>query len=152
VLIRLPRDLDEAIRAGGTVVVPSRQRAHAARLAFAAAQLRAGERVWMTPDILPADGYLIREIEQLASAADTRLPRMLSPAEDWLLWHQCTAEAAKGMELLNRGALAESLRDASALAVEHGIDIRRLEHSGGTETDLLVRTQRLVDERYDMLG
>jgi RecB family exonuclease len=133
-------------------VVPSRQRAHAARLAFAAAQLRQGVRVWSTPDIFPVDAWLIREIEQLATAAGAALPRVLSPAEDWLLWRQCTADATRDIDLLNRGSLAESLRRASALAVEYGIDTSKLPSFAGAEAQLLHKTQQAVDDRYRALG
>ena len=147
-MIRLPSDLFEIVLAGGTVVVPSRQRAHAARLAFAAAQLSSGIRVWATPDILPVDAWLIREVEQLASASGTALPRVLSPAEDWLLWRQCTAEATQDIELLNRGALAESLRHASSLAMEYAIDSSQHTNFAGAEAQLLHKAQRAVDDRY----
>ena len=149
-MIRLPSDVLEKLLAGGTVVVPSRQRAHAARLAFAAAQLNEGVRVWSTPDILPVDAWLIREIEQLAAGAV--LPRILSPAEEWLLWRQCTADATQDIELLNRGALAESLRRASALAAESGIDLFAAPSPSGAEGQLLQTTQRAVDARYRALG
>ena len=147
-MIRLPSDLFEIVLAGGTVVVPSRQRAHAARLAFAAAQLSRGIRVWATPDILPVDAWLIREVEQLASASGTALPRVLSPAEDWLLWRQCTADATQDIELLNRGALAESLRHASSLAMEYAIDASQHTAFAGAEAQLLHKAQRAVDDRY----
>jgi len=132
-------------------VVPSRQRAHAARLAFAAAQLSSGVRVWQTPDVLTADAWLLREVEALASPSGVRLPRMLSPAEDWLLWRQCTAEATQGLDLLNRGALAESLRRARTLAVEFGIDLSKLVLVGA-EAELLGKIQRMVEERCRALG
>jgi ATP-dependent helicase/nuclease subunit B len=151
-LIRLPRDLLETVLAGGTVVVPSRQRAYAARLAFAAAQLEAGARVWPTPNILTVDAWLIREIEQLAAAPGTVLPRVLSPAEDWLLWRQCTVETTRDMELLNRGALAESLRRSSELAIEYRIDASHLESFAGAEAELFHNTQSAVDERYRAVG
>ncbi|MBS0417105.1 MAG: PD-(D/E)XK nuclease family protein [Proteobacteria bacterium] len=151
-MIKLPRDLLEIVLGGGTVLVPSRQRAHAARLAFAATQLENGVRVWSTPDILPVDAWLIREIEQFATASGAALPRVLSPAEDWLLWRQCTADATRDIELLNRGALAESLRHASSLAAEYGIDISKLPSFPGAESELLHRTQLAVDERYRSFG
>jgi RecB family exonuclease len=147
-LIRLPSDLLQILLTGGTVVVPSRQRAHAARLAFAATQLEKGARVWDTPDILPVDAWLVREIEELASASGKSLPRVLSPAEDWLLWRQCTANSTRDIDLLNRGALAESLRRASSLAVEYGINISNLPSFAGAEAELLHRTQQAVDESY----
>ena len=151
-MIKLPSDLLEIVFAGGTVVVPSRQRAHAARLAFAATQLANGVRVWETPDILTVDAWLVREVEELASASGKVLPRVLSPAEDWLLWRQCTAKATRDMELLNRGSLAESLRRASSLAAEYGIDISELPSFAGAEAELLHRAQQAVDERYRGLG
>jgi ATP-dependent helicase/nuclease subunit B len=123
-LIRLPTELRKVVKQGGTVVVPSRQRAHAARLAHAAAELAAGRRVWATPDILPVEAWLTREVERYAAAAGTAVPRLLSPAEEWFLWRQCAAEATGDLELVNRGALAEALRRASAIAADFQINVR----------------------------
>jgi probable DNA repair protein len=123
-LIRLPTELGKVVKQGGTVVVPSRQRAHAARLAHAAAELAAGRRVWATPDILPVEAWLTREVERYAAAAGTAVPRLLSPAEEWFLWRQCAAESTGDLELVNRGALAEALRRASAIAADFGIKVR----------------------------
>ncbi|HVW67838.1 MAG TPA: hypothetical protein VHB68_02635, partial [Steroidobacteraceae bacterium] len=162
-MIRLSTEITWIIEQGGTVVVPSRQRAHAARLAHAAAQLGAGLRVWATPDILPVDAWLTREVERYAAGAGIDVPRLLSPAEEWFLWRQCTAEATGELALVNRGALAESLRRASALASEFGIEFRNAADSAGdmtpgsdvspgTETALLAQVQRAVDERCRALG
>ena len=123
-MIRLPTELNEVLQRGGTVIVPSRQRAHAARLAHAAAELRRGQRVWATPDILSVEAWLTREVERYAATGGANVPRLLSPAEEWFLWRQCAADATGELELVNRGALAEALRRASALAAEFGIDIR----------------------------
>jgi len=133
-------------------VVPSRQRAYAARLAYAAAQLESGARVWATPDVLTVDAWLLREVEELASGPDGLLPRVLSPAEEWLIWRQCTSEATRDLDLLNRGALAESLRRASALAGEFGIDLSSISGFAGAEAELLSKTQQAVDDRCRALG
>jgi ATP-dependent helicase/nuclease subunit B len=164
-VIRLPTELNEVLKQGGTVVVPSRQRAHAARLAHAAAELARGERVWATPDILPVEAWLTREVEQYAATHGTKVPRLLSPAEEWFLWRQCAADATGDLELVNRGALAEALRRASALAAEFGIDVRgparrrreateslALPDEPGTEAALLAEVQLAVDERCRSLG
>lgn len=165
-MFRLSTGLNEVLKQGGTVVVPSRQRAHAARLAYAAAELNSGRRVWATPDILPVEAWLTREIERYAAAAGTGVPRLLSPAEEWFLWRQCAAQATGELELVNRGALAEALRRASAIAADFGIDIRNaarpdpdpttdpagLYGALGTETVLLAEVQRAVDERCRSLG
>jgi ATP-dependent helicase/nuclease subunit B len=151
-LIRISTDLNEVIERGGTVVVPSRQRAHAARLGHSAARLAGGGRVWATPDILSFDAWLTREIERHAADAGANLPRLLSPAEDWLLWRQCTADATGDLDLVNRGALAEALRRASALAADFQIDVSRSRDMPGTESALLSEVQRAVDERCRSLG
>ena len=154
-MIRLPTELNEIIEQGGTVVVPSRQRAYAARLAHSAAQFGRGRRVWATPDILPVDAWLTREVERYAPTAGTRVPRLLSPAEEWFLWRQCTAQATSELGLVNRGALAEALRRASSIAADFGIDVRKvgpsLESEQGAETALLTEVQRAVDERCQSL-
>lgn len=133
-------------------MVPSRQRAHAATLAFAAAQLKDAVRVWATPDIVTLDAWLIRATEQLAAAAGASLPRLLSPPEEWLLWRQCTAEATVNLDLLNRGSLAESLRRASTLASEFGIDIHKGMQGAGAEAELLHSAQLAVDAKCRELG
>jgi hypothetical protein len=90
-LIRLPGDVTEAIEQGRTVVVPSRQRSEAVRLAYAAGALASGRTVWATPDVLPLDTWMSREIERRSSTGE-RLPRLLTPAEHWLLWRQSTSQ------------------------------------------------------------
>ncbi|HJS92352.1 MAG TPA: PD-(D/E)XK nuclease family protein [Steroidobacteraceae bacterium] len=146
---------------GGTVVLPSRQRSYALRLAYAGAQLAARRRVWASPDALPLEGWLIREIERRVgqSANDSangrasgRVPRLLSPAEEWLLWRQCTAEATHALELVNGAALAEALRRAGSLAAELGIDPQASRESVASETGLMAAVHRAVSERCQALG
>ncbi|MFI4906940.1 MAG: PD-(D/E)XK nuclease family protein [Steroidobacterales bacterium] len=133
--------------------MPSRQRAHALRLAHAAAQLAAGKRVWSSPDALPLEGWLLREVERYAANTDSRrsVPRLLAPAQEWLLWRQCTAEATADLDLVNRASLAESLRRASGLAAELRLDPQAGE-SSGTEADLLAAVHRSVTQRCLALG
>lgn len=171
-MLKLPNHLSEVFGRGGTVVVPSRQRAHALRLAYAAAQLTQGRRVWASPDALPLEGWLTREVERYAAESANSLaggsagrdgaalgsggrrgvPRLLAPTEEWLLWRQCTAEATGGLELLNRAALAESLRRASSLAADLDIDLRAIREPPGTEGGLLVAVHRAVEARCETLG
>lgn len=139
------------LEAGGTLVVPSRQRAHAARLAYAAAQLAEGRKVWASADILPLEAWQARELER-AAAAGAPLPRLISPAEEWLLWRQCAAEATSTLELLDPAGLADALRRASGLAAEFELDVARLASAPGLEAPLLFKVQRAVDERCRSLG
>jgi probable DNA repair protein len=152
-LLNIPSHLSVTLERGGTLVVPSRQRAHALGLAYAAAQLARGRRVWTSPDVLPLEGWLLREIERFAaSGSGGRVPRLLAPAEEWLLWRQCTAEATGGLDLVNRAALAESLRRASGIAAELRIDPRAIREPAGTEGELLVAVHRAVMQRCGALG
>ncbi|MFI4886804.1 MAG: PD-(D/E)XK nuclease family protein [Steroidobacterales bacterium] len=155
-MLKLTSHVASAFERGGTVVVPSRQRAHALRLAHAAAQLAHGRKVWPTADALPLEGWLRREIERYASDIDMEggarvVPRLLSPAEEWLLFRQCTAEITAGFELVNRASLAESLRRASSLAAELRIDLRALQHPVETEAGLLAAVHRAVAGRCEAL-
>ena len=154
-MIRLSTEIIRVIQQGGSVVVPSRQRAHAARLAYAAAELAKGHRVWTTPDVISVDAWLTRAVERYAATAGIGVPRLLSPAEDWFLWRQCAAEATGDLELVNRGALAEALRRAGATAADYGIDVQKLADVAtafGTETALLATVQHSVEERCQGLG
>jgi len=153
-LLKLSSHLSLVLERGGTVIVPSRQRVHALGLAHAAAQLALGRRVWASPDALPLDGWLTREIERYAANASggRELPRLLSPAEEWLLFRQSTMAATDGLDLVNRASLAESLRRASGLAAELRIDPQAIRESTGTEADLLATVHRGVMERCRALG
>ena len=135
------------------MLVPSRQRAHAVRLAYAAAQLKRGRTVWKSPDVLPLEGWLTREIERRAASAPSEgLPRLLSPAEEWLLWRECTAEATRTLELVNRAGLAIDLRRAARLAAQLQLDLTALRAPAGTETALLLEVHRAVESRCRTLG
>ncbi|HKT74883.1 MAG TPA: PD-(D/E)XK nuclease family protein [Steroidobacteraceae bacterium] len=149
-MIRLPDAISQLIQDGGTLVVPSQQRAHAARLADAAANLARGRQVWRTPDILPLEGWLAREIEWIAR--DQPLPRLLTSAEEWLLWRDCTVAATSDVTLVNRVALAEGLRTASSLAADFEISPGHLDRVQGAETALLRDVQRRVEERSREMG
>jgi probable DNA repair protein len=130
----------------GTLVVPSRQRAEAMRLALARAARSRGERVWRTPDILSLEAWLTREID--ARARTEALPRLLSSAQDWLIWRQCTARLTDQLELVARGALAEGLRRADELANEYLIPVASPEDEAGAEGRLLSDVRRAVRAGY----
>jgi ATP-dependent helicase/nuclease subunit B len=153
-LLNIPSHLNAVLDSGGTVLVPSRQRAHALGLAYSAAQLARGRRVWASPDVLPLEVWLTREIERYAAdgARNRSVPRLLSTAEEWLLYRQCTAEATESIDLVNRVSLAESLRRASALAADLRIDLHAIAEPADTEAGLLGKVHRAVLQRCGALG
>lgn len=128
------------IDAGATLVVPSRQRAQALRFAVSRERIAAGTLVWPSPDVLPFDAWIARDVERRA-AAGADLPRILSPAEEWTLWRDATDHALEaltdGSLLLSRGPLAEGLRRADALAFEYDIEAAARRGDGSPESDLL---------------
>jgi probable DNA repair protein len=108
------------LQAGATIVVPSRQRAAAVRLAGSSAALRQGRRVWPTPDVLPWQGWLSREL----GGARHALPegrRLLRPAESWLLWRALACELAGQRDLLSTSGLAAALARSLARAADWGL-------------------------------
>jgi probable DNA repair protein len=116
-------------------------------LARSRVNIRNGQRVWATPDILPAETWLRREVE--AAAAAVPLPRLLSGAQEWLIWRQCTADYTDSLELVARGALADGLRRASELASDYLIPLRELAASAdGTEGRLLYDVHAAVQARH----
>jgi probable DNA repair protein len=153
-LNRIPAYIDSVIEAGGTIVTPTRQRAHALRLAYAARELGRGRRVWLSPDVLPLAGWLTRGIERRAQQdhPGARHPRLLTDAEEWLLWREGAAQEHAGLELVNPGALADGLLGASRLAAELGIDVAGLHAAPHTETALLQAVHRAVGVRCGAIG
>jgi len=153
-LFRLTSDVGEHIQRGGTLIVPTRQRSHAVRLAHAAAQLAAGARVWASPGVLVASTWVRRECERRAQAAPAEWPRLLGSTEEWWLWREAAEEAAREAAgqnpFLSTEPLAQALRRASERAAEWGIALQRAPR--GSETGLLVEAQRIFTARCRGLG
>ena len=136
-MIRLPEGLAETLGAGATLVVPSRQRAHAVRLAYAARQLAGGERVWKSPDVLPFEAWRVREHQPRAHLAEAETARLLAPGEEWLLWREAAEQAARHLDLLQLESLAEGLQQSCARADELAIDLHRLPRDSTVEFQVL---------------
>ena len=133
------------------MVVPSRQRSEALRLAYAATAIQRNQTVWRTPDVLPLDAWKAREIERRAASGEA-LPRLLQPAEEWFVWRQSAARFTDALELVASGPLAESLRRASHLAQDYRIDLSRMRAAPGSEARLLFDVQQAVTEKMHALG
>ena len=83
-----------------------RQRQRAVQLAHAAAELGAGRQVWASADVLTVSAWARRECERRAEEAPGDWPRVLGPAEEWLLWREATQEAARQYPFLDTELLA----------------------------------------------
>jgi ATP-dependent helicase/nuclease subunit B len=97
-----------ALEAGVTLVVPSRQRAAAVRLAVAAAASQRSLALWRTPEVLPWNGWLAREFEaQRHRLGGAR--RLLRPTESWFIWRGIARKLAESHGLLAPAGLASAL-------------------------------------------
>ncbi len=148
-MFSLPPDITEHVAAGGTLLVPTRQRLRAVQLAHAAAALSRGERVWESADVLTPAAFARRACERLAARAPLEWPRLLSGTETWALWREAAAHAARGLDLLDTGALGEALEAAYELGAAWGIAVGAGEEG---EARLLREAQRLFGARCRELG
>jgi probable DNA repair protein len=138
-LLNLTSSLSAALQAGATVVVPSRQRAAAVRLAVAAAALRSGLGVWRSPDVLPWQGWLSREFEALRPELGGER-RLLRATESWFIWRGIAATLAEEHGLLAAGGLAAALPRSLAYARDWGL---RWSGDAGPEAELLRAAESL---------
>jgi probable DNA repair protein len=136
------------LEAGGTIVVPSRQRALAVRLAWAQSQLQAARRSWAAPDVLHFTAWLQRCVDESRRALLGDL-RRLGAHEEWLEWRRAALAAADGLELLQPAALADSLREAARLQRDWGLPRASQE---GPEGELYERARARVAARCRALG
>jgi ATP-dependent helicase/nuclease subunit B len=145
-LLRNNSAVHDFLAAGGTLVVPSRQRAAAVRLAYASAQISAGLTCWDTPDVLPWSAWLARLTAPLPAESPSRV---LSSAEVWWLWRQIIAEACPVPDI---DRLADQARHASDLLDTWGLTapvwptgpLEEWSLLGSARRQLQARTQRFA--------
>jgi ATP-dependent helicase/nuclease subunit B len=147
-LLEVTHELLEHLKSGGTLIVPSRQRAAAVRVAYSAAMLGCGLAVWNTPDVLPWSAWIERELDA-ARARGQLLPRRLSAPEEWLLWHEAVLEACSGLQLLLPGALVEPVRRAVGRLDDYGLSVP---DAATVETGVLLQARAHFRRRCQELG
>jgi hypothetical protein len=147
-LLELSNELLAHIESAGTLVVPSRQRATAVRLAHSSAMLAAGLAVWNSPDVLPWSAWVERELD-VARARGESLARRLSAPEEWLLWRDSVREACDGHDVLMPDALIDPVRRAVARLDDYGLALPR---AVGPESAVLLRARAAFRRRCAELG
>lgn len=133
-MLELAPELEAALLAGHTVIVPTAQRAAALRLAFAARQLRGGRRAFRSPDVHSLSGWLRGQRSRAALAA---APRPLGASEEWLLWRAALCEAAATLSLPAPPGLADVLRRSAAVLYAWHIPPNALRQAASPEALLL---------------
>ncbi len=149
-MFRLPTDLTAHLQGGQTLLVPTRQRVRAVQLAYAAARLGEGARVWASPDVLTPAAWARRELGALAVRAGGEWPRLLPATEEWLVWGQAASAAAAELAVLDPGALADSLQQASELAADFQLSPVRA--APESEAGVLHAAQRHFEHRCQELN
>ena len=136
-----------ALEHGGTIIVPSRQRALALRLAHTRTQLRSGRSAWISCDVIPWSAWLERRATQARYGALQGL-RRLGATEEWLLWREAAEAACAGLELLMPESLADSLRRSAARARDWGM---RWPGAATPESAVLQQAQAIYSDRCQQL-
>ena len=147
-MLEIPSEASDHLEHGGTLIVPSRQRAAALRIAHTAAQLRRRRRVWSSPDILPWGAWLERGLDAARARGDT-VPRRLSGCEAWLLWRDAVREACGGLPVLSPDALIDSVRHGVDLLEDYGLEPRA---DSAPEAAVLLLARSHMRRRCSKLG
>lgn len=148
-LLELAPQLQTALGAGQTLVVPTAQRAAALRLAFATTQLAAGRRAFPTPEVHSLSGWLRAQ----PARHPTQGPlRRLGASEEWLLWREAVAAAAAHLSLPMVPGLVAAVRQSAALLFEWQIAPQLLTQQGTPEAALLGESLARIDSRLDELS
>src|SRR5436190_950026 len=115
-IMELFQRLAEGHAARITVVTPNRRLAQALTAEFDAFQIGKGLSVWEAPDILPFGAFVERLWEDaLYSELGDKLPLLLTPAQEQLLWQEVIAPSREGKDLLFTETAAAHCRDAWGL-------------------------------------
>lgn len=112
--------LDEVfkrINAGTTVITPNRRLALALKEKFNQHQISRKMAVWVTPDILPFTAFIERiYLDAFCAGQSSKLPLLLSAAQEQALWESVIQSSETGKELLRIPQTAQSVREAWQLA------------------------------------
>lgn len=140
-----------ALEAGDPIVVPSRQRAVAIRLSFAATQLSRGRSAWASPAVLATGTWLEDACSRLRGAG-IDLPRILGAHEEWLLWVDAATALTAQETLLLPESIADGLARSARLAAEHRIPEAAIGADPGDEARWLAQAMAQVQRRAAALG
>jgi ATP-dependent helicase/nuclease subunit B len=93
--------LAQGVRAGTTVITPTRRLAAALKREFDDAQALSGHTAWESADILHYSAFIERIYEEvLYSERAAAPPALLSSAQDQALWESIIRSSAAGEALL----------------------------------------------------
>src|SRR5437016_4879023 len=147
-IMELFQRLAEGHAARITVVTPNRRLAQALTAEFDAFQIGKGLSVWEAPDILPFGAFVERLWEDaLYSELGDKLPLLLTPAQEQLLWQEVIASSREGKDLLFTETAAAHCRDAWGLLHQWRVGAARgnEDHSAFSEWSKRYQNKTLDD-------
>jgi probable DNA repair protein len=106
--------LAESLRRGDLLLTVNNRLARHLLDAFERQQVAAGRSVWETPDILPLGAWLMRSHDRLLDLGMSDA-RLLTPAQELVLWERIIAASTRGLPLLRPAAAARSAVEAYRL-------------------------------------
>ena len=125
------------------MVVPTRQRAAAVRMAHTRLAVQSGRTAWVSCDVLPWSAWLERLADQ-ARHGSLSGQRRLGVAEEWLLWREVAVEACAERDLLQPASLADALRRSHALQRDWGL---RCSGTATSESEVLQQAGAIFARR-----
>src|SRR2546428_2848637 len=112
-IMELFQRLAEGHAARITVVTPNPRLSRGLISEFDSFQVAKGLTVWEAPDILPFGAFVERLWEDaLYSELGDKLPLLLTPAQEQLLWQEVNASSREAQDLLCTQTAAAHCRDA----------------------------------------
>src|SRR5207245_8680588 len=115
-IMELFQSLAQGHAARITVVTPNPRLSRVLTSEFDSFQVAKGLTVWEAPDILPFGAFVERLWEDaLYSELGDKLPLLLTPQQELLLWQEVIATSGEGKDLLFTETAAAHCRDAWGL-------------------------------------
>ncbi len=144
----LSDDIVERLRGGRGLIVPTRSRAAAVRLAYARLQLQSTD-VWRTPVVIAENGWLASLAREIYLQGEGKLRRPLSAHEEWCLWHDAASRLLADRDdprpfIWSADSLADALQRSARLCSEWQIDDAALKRHASPETEWLLRARQMV--------
>lgn len=138
----------ERLRAGAGLIVPTRSRAAAIRLAYAREQLRSLE-VWRTPRVTALNGWIASLVREACLEDPQPLRRPLGTQAEWCLWLDAARALLSARDdprpfVWSADALADALQRSARLCSEWRIDDTILARHATSETQWLLSARRAV--------
>lgn len=138
------------LEAAERLIVPSRQRAAAVRLAFTLAR-RDRDTPWVTPQVISRRAWLLAQANERLREGVCSRARVLEPQEEWLAWRQAAQVwlDKTGFDLrgaLGAEALADALQRSCALGVEWGVSSEQLRGEPSMEARCLAESAALLEQ------